>query len=335
MTSAPRALADGIGRVLHGPLILLGVWLVSVLVALGPALMVRDAIESHLGDSLEAERGLDGVNYDWLQEFMWQAEGPAATLAPAVIGFGAVLDNASQIFSLHQRPMVVWISGATFFFALLFLSGGIIDRYARARAVGAYGFFGASGAFFFRFLRLSIVSGLAYAWLFLALHPAIDDLYTSFTANVTSERTAFFMRVALEVPFILLVAAVQLVSDYAKVRAVVEDRRSMLAALAAALRFLGRHGGAAAAVYLGNVLLLGLVAAAYGLAAPGAGGAGAGMWIGLAIGQLYIAARLGARLAFWASATALFQSRLAHAGYVAAPVQTWPDSPTVEGLRRG
>jgi hypothetical protein len=35
---------------------------------------------------------------------------------------------------------------------------------------------------------------------------------------------------------------------------------------------------------------------------------------------------------FWASETSLFQARLAHAGYVAAPVPTWPDSPAAEAI---
>jgi len=35
---------------------------------------------------------------------------------------------------------------------------------------------------------------------------------------------------------------------------------------------------------------------------------------------------------FWASETALFQGRLAHAGYVAAAKPVWPDSPAAEAI---
>jgi hypothetical protein len=38
------------------------------------------------------------------------------------------------------------------------------------------------------------------------------------------------------------------------------------------------------------------------------------------------------RLQFAASQIALFQSRLAHAGYVARPLPQWPDSPAAEAL---
>ena len=55
------------------------------------------------------------------------------------------------------------------------------------------------------------------------------------------------------------------------------------------------------------------------------------MWLGVAMGQFYVVARLWIKLTFWASETALFQGRLGHAGYVARPRQ-WPDSPAAEAI---
>ena len=75
-----------------------------------------------------------------------------------------------------------------------------------------------------------------------------------------------------------------------------------------------------------------MIVTAYGLIAPGVGGSGVTMWIAFAIGQLFVLARLGLKLLFWASETALFQSQLAHAGYVASPVRRWPDSPAAEAI---
>jgi len=83
-------------------------------------------------------------------------------------------------------------------------------------------------------------------------------------------------------------------------------------------------------LFLFDVLLFVVVVAAYAWIAPGAGGAGATLWLGFAIGQLYIVARLAVKLAFWSSETALFQSRLAHAGYVARPAEVWPESPAAD-----
>src|SRR5439155_15263444 len=123
-----------------------------------------------------------------------------------------------------------------------------------------------------------------------------------------------------------------IIFDYAKVRAVVEDRRSMLGAIGAAIGFIRRNYAPAAGLFVANFAMFAVVIAIYALIAPGAGGAGLSIWIGFTIGQAYIAARLWVKLVFWASETALFQSRLAHAGCVARPEPAWPESPAGEDI---
>jgi len=327
------AFLDGVRRVLRAPAILLGVWLMTVLVSLPLALVLRTMIAQHLGSSLAADSAVTGVNYDWMQEFADQATGVGVTFKPTIIGFGAVLDNLSAFVDNTPRPVVI-VGAASAYIALwIFLAGGIIDRYARDRATRAHGFFAASGVFFLRFLRLAAVQWLVYALLFGVLHPLLfDRLFPRLTREVTVERTAFFVRVALYLLFGLAVAACSLVFDYAKVRAVVEDRRSMFGALGAAVRFV-RRNGAAAGLFAFNFLVFVATVAAYGLAAPGAGSSRLTIWLAFAIGQAYILVRLWVKLVFWASATSLFQRRLAHAGYVSAPAATWPDSPAADAIR--
>jgi hypothetical protein len=105
----------------------------------------------------------------------------------------------------------------------------------------------------------------------------------------------------------------------------------VLGALSAAARFV-RRNSAALGLYLLNVSAFLVCIAAYGFIAPGASGSGAAMWAGFATGQAYVLIRLWIKLVFWASETALFQARLAHAGYVAAPLPQWPDSPAADAI---
>jgi hypothetical protein len=335
MTTPLSAWRDGLQRVRHAPAILIGVWALTVLVSLPLALGLRGLIEQHLGSSLAADSAAAGVNYDWWQEFSDQATGLGVTFKPTIIGFGAVLDNLSAFIDNEHRPIVI-VGAATAYVVLwIFFAGGIIDRYARDRATRAPGFFAASGVFFFRFLRLAVVMWGVYALLFFHVHPWLfGDVFPRLTRDVTVERSAFLMRAALYVVFGLLVAACNLIFDYAKVVAVVEDRRSMIGAIRAAVAFIQRNAGAAVSLYVINLLLFAAVLAVYALVAPGAGAGGWSTWTGLAIGQLYVLGRLGVKLTFWASETALFQGRLAHAGYVAAPVTTWPDSPSADAIMR-
>ena len=73
-----------------------------------------------------------------------------------------------------------------------------------------------------------------------------------------------------------------MIFDYAKVRAVVEDRRSMLSAIGAAAGFIRRNAGAAVMLFLLNFGAFALTIGVYALVAPGAGRAGLMMWLGLA-----------------------------------------------------
>jgi hypothetical protein len=327
------ALTEGIRRVNRAPALVAGVWAVTLIVGVPLALLVRDAIESHLGASLEAEAALKAANYDWMQEFAQQATGAAATFGPRVVGFAAVLDNLSAFLDGQLRPVPILFAAAAAAVLWTFLAGGLIDRYARDRPTHAHGFFAVSGVFFGRFLRLAVLAGIAYwivlgtvhSWLFDAAYPAL-------TRDAETERTAFFVRAGLYTVFGLVLGAVNLVFDYAKVRAVVEDRRSMLGALLAAIRFVSRNP-AAGAVYLLNAGLVVLVMALYALVAPGVGTGGWSILAALVVGQLYIVARHWTKLIFWASEVALFQGRLAHSNYVARREPEWPESAAVEAIR--
>jgi hypothetical protein len=334
MTSL-AAWRDGIRRVNGAPAILIGVWVLTVLVSLPLALGLRDMLEQHLGNSLAAGAAASGVNYDWWQEFSDQATGLGVTFKPTIIGFGAVLDNVSAFLDNESRPVVVVGAASAYILLWIFFAGGIIDRYARERATRAHGFFAASGVFFFRFLRLAGVMWAVYAVLFGCVHPWLfGDVFPDITRETAVERTAFFARAGFYLVFAILVAACNLIFDYAKVLAVVEDRRSMIGALGSAVRFIRRNAGAAVTLYLVDFLMYVGVLAVYALIAPGAGTGGWTVWAGFAAGQLYILARLWVKLTFWASETALFQGRLAHAGYVAAPQPTWPESPSAEAISR-
>jgi hypothetical protein len=293
-------------------------------------LSMREAIEDHLGSSLAANQAADGVNYDWWQEFSAQASGIGTTFTPSVIGFATTLDSVSGL--LDRRRLMTPIASALAIYVMgwLFVSGGILDRYARGRGIGAYGFFAASGTFFLRFLRLGIAAGLLYWFLFAYVHQWLfERWYVNLTRDLDVERTAFYWRLLMYAIFTALLAATTLVFDYAKVRVVVEDRRSMAGALIAGIRFIVRNPARVAGVYVLNVMAFVVVVAVWALVAPGAGGSGASMWLGVIASQLYILARLVVKLQVLASETALFQQSLAHWGYTAAPVNEQPLPPVL------
>lgn len=174
-----------------------------------------------------------------------------------------------------------------------FLSGGIGDRYARARPTRARGFFAACGAHVSAMLRLGLLLLLAHT-----------ILHTALAARVANP---YIMAAALP-----LVLTVTVIGVYAQVRIVVEDRRSAIGSLLAAGRFVRRNPASA-------VTFVVFAAAMWGASL-----------VPYPIVRIPLVAYGG--LALYACGIALFQSRLAHAGYTAGPPLEWPESPAAEAI---
>jgi hypothetical protein len=329
-----RSFSEGWARLRSAPALLVGVYAITVVLALPLAITMRGLLQAHLGASLAAEGAANGVNYDWWQEFTSQATGLGTTFSPTIIGFAATLDNISSLLDGQRENAPIAGALALYLLAWTFLIGGIIDRYARQRPIRAAGFFAASGMHVFRLLRLAIVSGLVYWWLFAYVHPWLFlEWFADRTRTMSVERDVFFWRVVLYVLFGALLVVVNVIFDYAKIRIVVEDRRSALGALPAAIRFVWRQRGRVASLYALNGMAFLILIAIWAFVAPGARSGGLTLWLGFLVAQIYVLARFALKLQFLASQTALFLSRLAHASYAATPVPAWPDSPSAELIR--
>jgi len=323
------AFVEGVNRVTRAPWLVIGVWVSTLLLAMPLAIALHEQLDAHLGASMAAESAASGVNYDWWNEFLAQTSGVGASFVPAILGFAAVMKNLSAIADRTALPAVVATAVAMNMLVSLFLVGGVLDRLARDRGVGAGAFFATCGVFAVRFIRLGLIAVAVYSTLFIQFHSWLfDALYPALIADVTVERTAFFIRAGLYAVFALPVCFFNILFDYAKIRAVVEDRRSMVGAVVASWRFITRHPIDVWGLYASNVLLFLIVIGIYFLIAP----SGNANLLAFGIGQLYIVLRVIVRLQFTASQTALFQGKLAHAGYVARPVPKWPDSPAAEAI---
>ena len=327
------AFREGIRRVNGAPVVVAGMFAATLAVALPLSYVMRTMIGAHLGSSLAADAAAAGTNYDWWQEFSAQASGLAATFVPTITGFGAVLDNLGGFLDNARLPPAIAAVTAMWLLLWSFLSGGVIDRFARARRTRSPGFFGACGMHVWRLLRLGLVALVVYAVLFGYVHKWLfADGYTRWTRDVTAERSAFGIRLACYAVFGALLGACSLIFDYARIRIVVEDRRSALGGLIAGARFVRRHLAAALGLYVLNAVAFLALVAVYSLAAPGAPRSGWSMWLVLGLGEAYILLRHYLKLLFYASETVFFQGALAHAAYTAALPIVWPDSPAAESI---
>ena len=328
--TAIGAFLEGWRRVLRAPSLTLGVMAATFLLALPLAIALGGMIEDHLGPSRQAEKAAWGWNGEWAAEFGASAQGLGRTFTQEILGFSGTVSTVSHF--LDRDALNPTIAGAVAAYLLLwiFLSGGIIDRLARGRPVGLAAFSAACGVYFSRFLRLGLIVGLGYLAILKGLHPWLfGALYDRFTRDLTSETSAILIRAALYLVFLVALAIVNVVADFAKVRAVVEDRRSMLATVGASLRFIRRRPLRIMRLYVVNVIaFLAIVRLWYSLAPA----AWTPVWIAFLSAQIYLLLRVWARLSFIASEIVFFQGELAHASYTTSPPARWPDSPAVEAL---
>lgn len=177
---------------------------------------------------------------------------------------------------------VVWLA----------LLGGLLDRLARAGRGRPPAFATACGQYWLRFLRVALLAWPAYGLLFTGIVPLSD-------AGGSGWATRSMI-------LLLGTSLVSMVVDLARIRMVVEDRRSAIGAIAAAGRFVRRRAVPVAGLYglYAGVWLLaaaGLREAAL-LVAPGPAAAAA---VALALGAVLRVTLLGSGIAF-------FQAELAH-----------------------
>ncbi|MCC7184872.1 MAG: hypothetical protein IT185_01435 [Acidobacteria bacterium] len=211
-----------------------------------------------------------------------------------------------------------------------FLAGGVLDRLARARVVRTGPFWAACGVHGFRFLRLWLLLAPFYWAIFCWLRPwMVDVLAVQLGGDPTSPRTLWF-RYTMAIVCLALIGLVNLIGRYARVRAVVEDRHSMISALGAALRFLRRRIGRVALLSLLNTFTLAVMVRVWYSLDSGAGSSPTMAWlITIVTTLLFVYAAMARR----AAEVVFFQGELAHATYTAAPLPLWPESPSAEALR--
>lgn len=244
----------------------------------------------------------------------------AAMLAPALelrermaaadFGLGGFPFNIADAGSYAALTPAETATLAFLFLAWIFLSGGVIDRLARDTRSSSRRFFAATGACFGPLIRLGLISLAAYAAVLTWIGPAVAR---------ASEAAAGPARIALFGTMALLLFLIALVFDYARVRLVIEDRRSAIGALAASLRLIGAHPGriltAQAVFWLIPLLWIALFALR---------DAGMPLWLAytFAFGQILL------KLALIGTQASIYQQTLATAGWVARADPRWPDEPS-------
>lgn len=142
--------------------------------------------------------------------------------------------DLGMFFELVDRPEVnlmsshgdALMSAALFFLFMLFISGGILTVYGEDRRFTTGDFFAACGAFFWRFVRLLLLSLIPFAILG-GLYSAVQALSDYVDERAVADQASFYVLAAGIVALTLLALCVRLWFDIAQVRTVVQNERGM------------------------------------------------------------------------------------------------------------
>ncbi|MBT8461811.1 MAG: hypothetical protein KJO44_04740 [Gemmatimonadetes bacterium] len=296
-------------RMLRAPGLILALWAAGFVVAAPLAVLMLEAIHAFGAASEYPEALMEGFDTGWYAEFSDSGSIPA-TFSPSQTGVGAWLENVDAWWdgSVFVEHPAILATGAVFVLVWLLVMGGVLESMregaARPRLATVVG----DGLRFFpRLARISVVSAVGYLmvfrfarWLFPRIH--------EFTADATTETKVLIWNLGGALVVLLLVGTVRLVSDYAKIAAVVERRRSALLSVVRGLRFVASNPLRISGLVLWYTGSMAILFGVYSLLAPEASDSTRlAIVLGFGLGQLFLVIKTSLRVAWLAAEVALFE----------------------------
>jgi hypothetical protein len=132
------------------------------------------------------------------------------------------LPDANFLHSTVTAYACAWL----FAVFMLCVSGGILEVFRLDRRLNTEDFFAASGMFFWRFVRLVLLSLVPFIFLW-ALYPEVSRLADYVDERAVADQVGVSIEFAGAIILVLLAFLVRLWFDLAKVRAVARNERSM------------------------------------------------------------------------------------------------------------
>jgi hypothetical protein len=235
-------------------------------------------MERSLASTEAASRMLHGFDFAWWSHWNDTHTGYAARFGPDILGVGFVFKNVELLLrgfvplglfaaapAADEAPLADPLTlslGAVYLLLQLFLAGGVLSTLRGTQGEWtARGLLHGAGFYFGRFFRIGVIA-LGLAALVFLLNAPLTRWAEHQAREAVSERTAMAWLLGRHALLLAALLFVHLVSSYAKVITVLEERASALLAVFSGLVFCLRHLLAAAGqlilVALAGVVLLAL-----------------------------------------------------------------------------
>ena len=219
-------LSDGFSRVWRHQRILWWLFVVNLVLGHLSVFAMASRWAGVLDHSLAADQLYHGFNLGRYIELGMQPGIGFGTAAPGITAFAIV-----------------------FFVFMLFVTGGILEAYRSPYKISTADFFQASGAYFWRFVRLLIMFVIVLIPVAIAAN-AIKDWSGDLSSNAAPEKLGFWVDLAGAIVIWFIAMCLRLWFDLAQVHVVAVGERGMLRALKRAFGMTFGNFGAVFPLYL-------------------------------------------------------------------------------------
>jgi hypothetical protein len=279
-----QAISSGLRAAWRAKWMVLIFFACNLLLAAAIAAPMQTAIADHLGNSAVGEQLARGFDSAWLGEFQ-------------------------VAYSTFMRAFsIAIVYGAILFLALnTVLSAGAFEVFAQAGGAGMHAFGRGIGKYFLRFSRLVIVASFFYFVAFWLWQGPVSYGLDALFRDSAVERWHFYLNWVRWAALFFTVFVINMVVDYAKADLVIDDHRSVLAALGHAAGFVVAHFGRVFAIYLALGLMATVTVFVYSAFArffPQSSMITVLIWF--LVAQALLCARWMFRLASWGAAVAFY-----------------------------
>ena len=304
-------LRKGLATVKAAARLILLLYAVNLAFSLVLAVPLHRSIAQSIGRSDAGDRLAKGFDYVWWEEFRDKGRGISRSFGPSVTGRGALLNNLEGLVEMRfvEWPAEVILALLIFLVLRAFLAGGTLDLYRQeAPRFSLRPYLEGAVRRFPTFLGLMAFSWVLYGLVGFVLLPRLRGLVEGISSRALTERPGFWLGLGLGALVWVLLLVVQMIFDYARIRSVLRERRSVWGSFVDGLGFAGRHPaatlGLAAILFLAGAVLsvlYVLVREAVGQGTPG------GVALAFAVQQAFILGLIGLR--YWAYAAQMHLAR--------------------------
>ena len=325
------AFKQGIAQVSRTKRFVFFAWFVNVVITMPLALPVLSQLDGYLRNTVMEEKILQRMDATWADTYRADMENSEflRTLDYSVFGYAPFVNHLEMqmngtfiktlggfLYDFFFRWEINRASTSLLFLLSLlyvcmnsFLSGAFIAVYSKEYPFSFTEFLTEGARYFGKFFRIALVALLIYFLFFTLVVDWMNNSIARWTQAEASETVPYTYYMIRNVIVLFFFSFLAMIFDYARVRMVVDDRTSSLAASAAGTKFAVTNARSTYGLYL-LLSLIGLVLIAlYAMIErvipqdsywP--------LLLLFVLQQCYMLARFGLKAGFYGSQTRLYQT---------------------------